>query len=371
MFLVLATIHLSFLVWRVLAAYTIRWLGDQRSIFLGQVTYTLFLVFAIFTREYWLLLAAAALWGWGASAMWIASSTQVLDASARTRYGSASGVFYAATHLGQWLGVILLGWLLTQGGWGPLLGVALGVSVLGNVVALAVPRKYVPREEPRISKVFGVPPLAGEQGAGYPPLCLQRRIWADPQPLWHPAQWPDPGVGHLRVLWRRLVSSWCAEASPTVWAGAVLVAGFALAAAGMVCALQTGSPAALFVAALTLGVQSGTVPVAAMAMVGDFTEPSRRHMAFGAIYVWRDLGVALTILGAQQLVSRVGQESALPPSQCSLLCARSSPLVYARGKEARVRTKGFLRLVGNLFLGGPRRALAIQLVEPVAGEEHR
>jgi len=305
---VLATIYLSFLVWRVLAAYTIRWLGDQRSIFLGQVTYTLFLVFAIFTREYWLLLAAAALWGWGASAMWIASSTQVLDASARTRYGSASGVFYAATHLGQWLGVILLGWLLTQGGWGPLLGVALGVSVLGNVVALAVPRKYVPREEPRISKVFGV--LRSPESK-----ALAILLFVSSARFGLILSLFGTLLSGQTLVWvtsgfygGRLVSSWYAGSiSDRLGRRGVLVAGFALAAAGMVCALQTGSPAALFVAALTLGVQSGTVPVAAMAMVGDFTEPSRRHMAFGAIYVWRDLGVALTILGAQQLVSRVGQ----------------------------------------------------------------
>lgn len=305
---VLATVYLSFLVWRIFAAYTIRWLGDQRSIFLGQVTYTLFLVFAIFTRDYWLLLGAAALWGWGASAMWIASSTQILDASARTRYGSASGVFYAATHLGQWLGVILMGWLFTHGGWGPLLGVALGVSVLGNLVALAVPRKYVAREEPRISKVFGV--LRSPESKA---LALILFVSSAGFGLILSVFGTLLSTEHL--VWitsgfygGRLVSSWYAGGiSDRLGRRAVLVAGFALSAVGMLIGLLSGSSAALFAAALTLGVQSGTVPVAAMAMVGDFTDPSRRHLAFGAIYVWRDLGVALTILGSQQLVSRVGQ----------------------------------------------------------------
>ncbi len=305
---VLATIYLSFLVWRVFAAYTIRWLGDQLSIFLGQVTYTLFVVCALLFHNYWVLLGAAALWGWGASAMWIASSTQVLDSSARTRYGSVSGVFLAAAHAGQMLGVVILGWARTHYGWDGLLWVALAISVAANAVALRVPRKYVPREKPRMSQLFGVlrsrhsKALAGilfVSSLGFGILLSGfSTLITDPSVL------PKVTFG---FYFARLISSWYSGfVSDRLGRRGVLVWGFSVAAVGMLFGLKTDSLWALFAAAAALGVQTGTVPVAAMAMVGDAIEPSRRHLAFGAIYVWRDLGVALAILGSQYIVRFLG-----------------------------------------------------------------
>ena len=319
---VLATIYLSFLVWRVLAAYTIRWLGDQRSIFLGQVTYTLFLVFAIFTREYWLLLAAAALWGWGASAMWIASSTQVLDASARTRYGSASGVFYAATHLGQWLGVILLGWLLTQGA-----GVHSWEWLWGERArergGPGGAPQTVPREEPRISKVFGVlrspeskalAILLFVSSAGFGLILSLFGTLLSGQTL----VWVTSGF-----YGGRLVSS-CAEASPTVWAGAGCSSPVS----------RWRRPAWSAPSRRAVRPRFRCRPHA-WGAIGHGA--GRRDGHGGRFYraqppphgLRRDLRLARSGRGAhhpgaQQLVSRVGQESALPPSQCSLLCARLS-----------------------------------------------
>lgn len=304
---VLATVYLSFLVWRLFAPHTIRWLGDRRAVLLGQLTYTLFVAFAAWAHHYWILIGAAVLWGWGASAMWIASSTQVLDSSARTRYGTASGVFYAATHLGQWLGVALLGGVLARYGWGGLLGVALAASLAGNLVALAVPQRHVPREVPRLGRVFGM--LRSRESKllaailfissfGFGLLLSGFATLLTPGSV----AWVTSGF-----YGGRLVASWFGGAvSDRLGRQRVLVWGLGLAAAGMLVGLNTHSPWALFAAALSLGVQTGTVPVAAMALIGDMVDPRKRHLAFGAIYVWRDLGVAVAILGAQYIVRFVG-----------------------------------------------------------------
>ncbi|MBI3946063.1 MAG: MFS transporter [Armatimonadetes bacterium] len=304
---VLATIYLSFLVWRLFAAHTIAWLGDKRAIILGQLTYTLFVIFAITAREFWVLIAAAALWGWGASAMWIASSTQVLDATARTRYGTAAGVFYAASHLGQWLGVILLGWVKTHYDWAALLWVAAGLSIAANTVALAVPRKFVPRETPRISKVFGI--LRTPQTKALAVLLFVSSfgfglLLSGFSTLVEPARIALVTSGFYGG---RLVSSWYSgRISDRLGRRGVLVWGFALATIGMVAGASADSAWLLCAAALGLGVQTGTVPVAATAMIGDLIEPSRRHLAFGALYVWRDLGVAVAILGSQVIIGFLG-----------------------------------------------------------------
>lgn len=304
---VLATLYLSFLVWRLFAAHTIALLGDQRAIFLGQFTYTLFVLLAVSTRAFWVLLAAALLWGWGASAMWIASSTQVLDSTVRTRYGTASGLFYAATHLGQWLGVIGLGWVKGHFGWGALLWTAIGISLLANAVALAVPRKYVPREKPRISKVFGIlrtrpakalAVILFVSSFGFGLLLSGFSTLVEPASI----AWVTSGF-----YGGRLISSWYSgPISDRLGRRGVLVWGFTLAAMGMVAGASAHRLWLFFVAALALGVQTGTVPVAAMALIGDWIEPSRRHLAFGALYVWRDLGVAVAILGSQYLLAILG-----------------------------------------------------------------
>jgi len=43
-----------------------------------------------------------------------------------------------------------------------------------------------------------------------------------------------------------------------------------------------------------------------MALIGDSVRPERRHLAFGAIFVWRDLGVVIALLGGQFLRLRLG-----------------------------------------------------------------
>lgn len=339
---VLATIYLSFLVWRIFAPYTIHRLGDRWAIFLGQCSYTLFVILAIAAPRYWVLLAGAVLWGWGASAMWIASSTQVLDSSARTRYGSASGLFYAATYLGQMLGVLLLGWLHGRYGWPAMLWAAVAISVAGNAFALGVPRRFVAREQPRLGQVFGV--LRSRQSKLLAGILFASSFgWG----LLIGGFGTLLGKVHLAAClpWvaggfygARLVSGWYSgRISDRLGRRGVLVWGFGLAAAGMLAGLKADSAWALFAAASALGVQAGTVPVAAMAMIGDAIPPERRHLAFGAIYVWRDGGVALSILGSQAILRLVGGYTAcfaLFAGAFALCALLSGALLEKRGAEA-------------------------------------
>ena len=120
---VLGIVYASFAVWRLLIVHTLRPLGDYRSILLGAFTYPLF-VLAIWgasyvTRVTWATVGVflvAALWGWGAASMWLTSGARVLDASRRSRYGLASGIFYAAPNTGFALGILLFDYLLRTRG---------------------------------------------------------------------------------------------------------------------------------------------------------------------------------------------------------------------------------------------------------------
>ncbi|MDH7570812.1 MAG: hypothetical protein QHJ73_14625, partial [Armatimonadota bacterium] len=63
---------------------------------------------------------------------------------------------------------------------------------------------------------------------------------------------------------------------------------------------------------------------------GDTIEPRFRHLAFGAIYVWRDLGVAAAILGAQYIVGFLGGYTACFVTFAALFAACAVAAAAAR-----------------------------------------
>ena len=46
--------------------------------------------------------------------------------------------------------------------------------------------------------------------------------------------------------------------------------------------------------------------MAAMAMIGDSASRERRHLAFGALFFWRDMGVIFSLFLGQFLLAKLG-----------------------------------------------------------------
>jgi MFS family permease len=81
----------------------------------------------------------------------------------------------------------------------------------------------------------------------------------------------------------------------------VLITGFLASAAGLGVTIAWVSPFAVLITVGTLGLLSSTVPVVAAAMVGDAAGISRRPLAYGIVFAWRDLGVGVAAIGASLL----------------------------------------------------------------------
>jgi len=147
-FYVLATVYLSFCFWRVFIATTMDWLGDWLSEVLGAATYVLFVATMLVSTSWPAVLAAALVWGWGASSLWITSQSQLLDAM--KRYGAASGLFYSCLTGGQALGVALLA--LVAAGWRggspnqAILVISAVLGLPGLLLIARVPRRRVERQ---------------------------------------------------------------------------------------------------------------------------------------------------------------------------------------------------------------------------------
>lgn len=307
---VLAAVYLSFMVWRIFVGTSIRALGDYRSIVLGCLTYTAFVATVLFTKRFPAIIAMAALWGWGAASMWIVSSSQILNVSHRTRYGTASGIFYFCTHVGFAVGVLVLSLIQTRWGSDALYRTALGLALIGNALLLFVPRRPIQRDARPVREILKmmrtnkVRIVAALQFAAALGFGLLLGVFAD----FISDEYGNPYL-LLTVLFpsaRAVLSLSGGILSDRLGRGALFFVAFLLSALGLFVVAVWTHPITIALSILALGFQGGIVPTVSMALIGDSVQPQRRHLAFGAIFVWRDLGVVIALLGGQFLRLRLG-----------------------------------------------------------------
>jgi MFS family permease len=336
---ILMVVYSTFLFWRVFVNYTIKWLGDYLSIFLGSLTYSGFIISLYLTKQYPLIILSAIVWGWGAAALWITSSTQVLDAAKSSKYGMASGIFYCATHLGFAFGVFVLGNIGERWGGDYSVLTAFFAILIGNVTILFIPKKKVQREfdiriafsmmlAPKIRIVsfylfasslsFGLmlgafTGVAKEHGLAY-----------------------LAGAAVFAPIARAVLSLVGGFVSDRLGRGKTLFISFAISFFGLMLAGLWSNMLTLAFSALSLGLQGGLVPVTAMAIIGDSVPSERRHLAFSATFVWRDLGVVVSLFLGQYLSSLMGsfRGTFLIFSVIFLLCAILSFPLIKQEKEA-------------------------------------
>jgi MFS family permease len=115
-----------------------------------------------------------------------------------------------------------------------------------------------------------------------------------------------------------------------------LVLPFIISALGLLFAGIWSNIVTIGLSSLGLGLLGGLVPVAAMAIIGDSAVRERRHLAFGALFFWRDMGVVFSLILGQFLLSRLGDFRLcfLVFAGIFLLCALLSIILIRREAEA-------------------------------------
>ena len=310
---ILAMVYFAGLVFRIYSAHTIRFLGMYRAIVFGLGTYTLFAFCAMLLDNYWLLLLAAGMWGWGAAAVWITSPTQIIQATAAKRYGSASGIFYSSVYIGQAVGVLLLGRLLKEGlSFQEMLLVAIAISLVGNVISLFLPRRSIPRDAPpKVADVFGALKTVKIWELAFIQFATSFGFGLVLSSV--PSAAEKIGRGDMIYLITlgyyigRIVASWIVgRLSDWIGRDKVMLCMFLGASIGLIPAVLTESFVALSLASVMLGLQAGTVPTIVTAMVGDATDADRRHLVFAALSLLPSFGIGFTIVGSQYLQILLG-----------------------------------------------------------------
>jgi hypothetical protein len=270
--------------------------------------------------------------------MWIVSSTQVLDAARESRYGMASGIFYAATHAGFAVGVMILGRTEALLGKDAVVLSALAAMAMGNMVMLFVPRKRVQRETDirvifsimRVAKIklVGFFLFASSLGFGF--LLGAFTGVAKEHNLAYLAN-----TAVFFPLARFVLSFSGGAISDKLGRAKTLVLGFAVSSLGLFLAGIWSNMITVGFSAFGLGLQGGLVPVAAMAIIGDSAAIERRHLAFSALFIWRDLGVVLSLFIGQYLRLLLGgfRPCFLVFACIFLLCAFLSIILARREAE--------------------------------------
>jgi MFS family permease len=308
---ILIVLYAVIMVWRIFIQYSIKALGDYLSIVLASLTYSGFVLTLYLTKQYHLLVIAAVVWGWGGASLWITSSTQVLDAARESRYGKASGIFYSATHLGFAVGVMMLGRVAERFGNDAIPLAALAAMLIGNIVMLFVPRNRVQREtgvraiismmrtaKARIVSFFL---FASSLGFGFLLGAFTGVAEAKEQSFIYLAN-----AAVLFPLARFVVGLTGGFISDKLGRARTLVLPFVVCALGLFLAGIWSNIFTIGVSAFGLGLLGGLVPVAAMATIGDSATRERRHLAFGALFFWRDMGVVFSLFLGQFLLARLG-----------------------------------------------------------------
>ena len=305
---ILAMVYFAGLVFRIYSAHTIRFLGMYRAIVFGLGTYTLFAFCAMLLNNYWLLLLAAGVWGWGAAAVWITSPTQIIQATAAKRYGSASGIFYSSVYIGQAIGVFLLGSLLKGGlSFQKMLFVAIVISLVGNVISLFLPRRSIPRDSPpKVADVFGALKTVKIWELAFIQFATSFGFGLVLSSV--PSVAEEIGRADMIYLITlgyyvgRIVAGWTVgRLSDWIGRDKIMLCVFLGASIGLIPAVLTKSFVALSLASVMLGLQAGTVPTIVTAMVGDATDADRRHLVFAALSLLPSFGIGSTIVGSQYL----------------------------------------------------------------------
>ncbi len=301
---ILMVVYTTFLFWRIFVNYSIKFLGDYLTIILGSLTYSGFVLTLYITKQYYILIISALVWGWGAAALWITSSTQVLDAAKKSSYGIASGIFYCATHLGFAVGIALLGRIGQKFSGDYAMLTAFIVIIIGNLIILFVPKNKVERNfDVQIAfsmmldakvKIVGLFLFASSLGFG-----LMLGAFTNVAKKHGFAYLASAAV--FAPLARAVLSLLGGAISDKLGRGKTLFLSFLISFLGLVSAGIYSNIATLGFGAFSLGVLGGLVPVAAMAIIGDSVSTDKRHLAFSATFVWRDLGVVISLFLGQYL----------------------------------------------------------------------
>ncbi|MFH0965792.1 MAG: MFS transporter [Planctomycetota bacterium] len=308
--LLLALVYFALAPSRLLVGGLARRIGEYGACVLGAAMYVFFPAALLLTDRFAWLAASCVAMGFGGAILHTATPSLMLDAGdARRRRGASVGTLYFWLGVGFSLGVALLAVLRSLDMYRGMAVSAVALTVLG-VLAFAAGPRAIPRRvaarfaefvrEMRARRAWLLAAILFGSSVGY---GLMLGAFFD-------------RIGENRTLqYVGLASFYVLRTAATYVGGRtsdrfgrarVLRWSFLFAGAALLVAGVVDSPWAWAACAVALGLQSGVAVVVPQAIVGDWAGPMRRHIAIGGIFLWRDLGMGITIFAGVALRELAG-----------------------------------------------------------------
>ncbi len=306
----LGIVYLSFMFWRLLIPASQHLLTDKWSLVLAATAYALMPVLLIYTADYRLLAIAAALWGWGAASLWQTGPVWLYDATSPLYRGLWAGILYGAVFLALMGAAKVQGWA-ADAGQHRLLATVLVPALAAVALSIALPARRARAEVLSVAslrlhlfdgRVLILGGLLFVSATAYGLLLGAFRDSAE-------ALYGSARVGTMLAVFfatRLVVSVFGGFFSDFMARTTVITIAYVAGGVSLAAAASLEGALSMAAAAGCLGLVSGVVPVSVTACTGDWFEPAQRSLALGAAFVWRDMGMVVSLIGGQFLVELSG-----------------------------------------------------------------
>ena len=299
--LVLTTVYFVMAFSRVFTGYIVYRLGLYLTIFLGALTYTIFVIVLGNTNSFFVWVMGSFFWGIGAAMFWTGTNTQILNASSITKYGTSTGILRLFTQIGLLIGFFVLGQLLPKYGYSSLFLFAGLVTSLGVITTLFVSKgSYnhlkLSMREVLLSMV--------NRGAWLISLFLFVSSFSYGLILNLLNFFVERSFG-LGMMNKTLIFFYLSAGIFSLLGGMIsdkvgrkktITFAFLIGALGLIVPLYWNNPFAVALTSFFLGMEYATVATVSIAWIGDITAQEERPTVLGAISSWGNLGVAFSII---------------------------------------------------------------------------
>jgi MFS family permease len=307
---VMPTIYFAQAACRLPITHVIRRLGLGWSLRIGGLSYLLAGWAITMAPQYWMAIAGMVAWGIGSSAFWASGAAHLLQATREGRYGRYSGALFAAVDVGFIAGVPLLSLIAARAGYQWVAAFVLPASALGALVLWLVP---VQEDEVKPASLSVIGRTLSQPWGRTAALLLFFAACSFGTTLGILAEQAGArSAGPVALLTcfyvaRILTNIFGGRLSDRAGRGVVAGGAFALAAGGAALTAATrGATFALPLGSAALGMVFAAVPLTALALVGDHASEAERTTVYGSLFVWRDVGVASSMLLGHYLEKTLG-----------------------------------------------------------------
>ena len=299
--LILTTVYFTMAFSRIFTGSIVYYLSLYLTIFLGALTYTIFIVILGYTRYFSLWIIGSLLWGIGAAMFWTGISTQVLNKSSIAKYGTSTGVLRFFTQIGLLIGFFILGQFLTKYGYSSFFLFAVLVTTLGIAITLFVSRENY--EYPRLPVKEILFSMINKE-AWLISLLLFVSSFSYGLILNLLNFFVKKSFG-LEMMNKTLIFFYLSAGIFSLSGGIIsdrigrkrtLTFAFLIGVLGLVILLFWNNPLIVSLTSFFLGLEFAIVPTVSTAWIGDITTRRERPTVLGAISSWGNLGVAFSII---------------------------------------------------------------------------